>query len=84
MGGESVRAYFWRSYRGAEVDYLAERGGTLRAYELKWGEGRLSRGARSFEVAYAEALGRPTASLATVGMQLLNRESYLEFALGLA
>ena len=31
-----VNAYFWRTYDGAEVDYLEEAEGRLLAYECKW------------------------------------------------
>ncbi|MHB0875818.1 MAG: ATP-binding protein [Anaerolineae bacterium] len=81
--GESLRAHFWRSYGGAEVDYLEENAGALRAYELKWGEGKLSRGAHAFEAAYGEALrNRPGDAAGNV--ELVSRDNYLDFALGLA
>ena len=70
--GESARPRFWRSYGGAEVDYLEENAGALRAFEVKWGEAGLSRGSRSFERAYAAPV------------QLVNQANYLDFALGQA
>lgn len=30
-----VNSYFWRTYTGAEVDYIEERGGILTAFEIK-------------------------------------------------
>lgn len=28
--------YFWRTYTGAELDYVEEYGGKLHGYEFKW------------------------------------------------
>lgn len=28
--------YFWRTYTGAELDYVEESGGRLNGYEFKW------------------------------------------------
>lgn len=30
--------YFWRTYTGAEIDYIEEYGGKLYGYEFKWGK----------------------------------------------
>ncbi len=30
--------YFWRTREGKEIDYLEEKGGTLRGFEIKWQE----------------------------------------------
>jgi len=30
--------YFWRTYEGAEMDLIEERGGKLYAYEFKWSD----------------------------------------------
>ncbi len=32
----SVSSYFWRTYTGAELDYIEEQGGKLTAYEIKY------------------------------------------------
>ncbi len=32
----SVSSYFWRTYTGAELDYIEEQGGNLTAYEIKY------------------------------------------------
>lgn len=62
------RMYFWRNYGGAEVDYLEEgEAGTLTAFELKYGSGKLSRGASSFTKDYGARV------------QLINKENFLEF-----
>ena len=31
-----ANTYFWRTYSGAEIDYLEERGGQLFGFEFKW------------------------------------------------
>ncbi|MGB3852425.1 MAG: hypothetical protein WA958_20845 [Tunicatimonas sp.] len=31
-----VYNYFWRTYDQQEIDWVEDRGGQLRAYELKW------------------------------------------------
>lgn len=59
--------YFWRTYTGAELDYLEESDGALRGYEFKWG----SKGAKvpsGFLSAY------PNASF-----ELVNQNNYLSF-----
>lgn len=60
--------YFWRSYGGAEVDYI-ERATSegLLAFEFKYGKGALSRGASSFTNKYG------------VKVSLVNTDNYLEF-----
>lgn len=35
-----VNTYFWRTYDGAELDYLEEEGGQLTGFECKWGAAR--------------------------------------------
>ena len=47
-----VNNFFWRSYSGAEVDYLEVSGQKIAAWEFKFGLGKLSRGAREFEKIY--------------------------------
>ena len=34
-----VSSYFWRTYTGAELDYVEEYKGKLHGYEIKWGKG---------------------------------------------
>ena len=34
--GPSANQYFWRTWQGAEVDLVEERGGKLYGYECKW------------------------------------------------
>ena len=63
--------YFWRSYNGAEVDYIERLpAGGLRAYEFKYNSDKLSRGADSFSSEY----GHP--------VNLISLGNYLEFITG--
>ncbi|MDD5091787.1 MAG: DUF4143 domain-containing protein, partial [Candidatus Wallbacteria bacterium] len=62
-----ARAYFWRTYTGAELDYLEEHNGELRGYEFKYGAKRV-RCPASWSQVY------PGASC-----DLINRENYLDF-----
>lgn len=64
---KKVRSYFWRSYGGAEIDYLEEYDGKIFPYEIKWGEEKLGAGARSFEEKYQ------------VKVSLLNKQSLTTF-----
>ena len=70
--GEMVSFNFWRSYSGAEVDYLERRMDTpqMTAFEFKYGGGRLSRGAASFKKRYK------------LPVILINRKNYLDFLRG--
>ncbi len=36
----NANQYFWRTYNGAEMDLVEERGGELKGYEIKWGKKR--------------------------------------------
>jgi uncharacterized protein len=62
---------FWRSYDGAEVDYV-EKSYTdpLSAYEFKYQGSTLSKGAYSFETAYQTKVN------------LVNKDNYLDFLAG--
>jgi len=68
--GRKIESRFWRTYGGAEVDYIEETGaGQIDAYEIKFSSASLSRGAGSFQKAY------------NVTVQLVNQENYLDFIL---
>ena len=56
--------FFWRTYTGAEIDVVEERGGGLYAYECQWGKSR-GRVPASFLAAY------PGASF-----EVITRENY--------
>lgn len=65
---ELVHYNFWRSYDGAEVDYVEKPyTDVLRAYEFKYQGTSLSKGAYSFTKAYQ------------TNVQLVNRDNYLNF-----
>lgn len=66
--GKSASSNFWRSYSGAEVDYIEKATNKgLRAFEFKYGTGSLSKGAGSFTNDYK------------ISVKLINTENYLEF-----
>lgn len=62
--------YFWRTYTGAELDYIEELGGVLTGYEFKYGS-KKPKVPAGWLTAYPEAKFRP-----------INKESYLNFILG--
>ncbi|MFN4253870.1 MAG: ATP-binding protein [Saprospiraceae bacterium] len=59
--------YFWRTYTGAELDYVEETGGRLHGFEFKWGKKQAKPPATWLET-YQEA-----------DFQYINRENYLDF-----
>ncbi len=59
--------YFWRTYSGAELDYLEERDGQLFGFEFKWRSDKAKAPATWLET-------YPNASY-----HLVNRENFLEF-----
>ncbi len=66
-----VTSNFWRSYSGAEVDYIEKTTNEeLKGFEFKYGTGPLSRGASSFTSEYGTKV------------QLVNQENYLDFIRG--
>ena len=66
--GRSVNAYFWRTYDRKEIDYIEERAGMLRGYEIKW-QGQMREATRrEFTAAY------PNAEVATI-----TRDNYQDF-----
>jgi len=65
---QAAQPHFWRSYQGAEVDYLEIEGKTINPFEIKIGISKsLSRGAKNFQDSYS------------VPVKLVNRENYLDF-----
>jgi uncharacterized protein len=68
--GRTIEPRFWRTYGGAEVDYIEEvGGGQIRAFEIKLGSQARSRGAGAFQQTYGQEV------------QLINRENYIDFIL---
>jgi len=67
--GKTRQFYFWRSYGGAEIDLL-EKGSRIpqmTAFEFKYRQGKISRGAISFSKKYS------------LPVNLINRSNYLDF-----
>lgn len=68
--GRHCARYFWRVYTGAEIDYIEEGDGEIRAYELKVRK-KTTAPPRSFLEAYPNA-----------GFQSVHIENWSEFVLG--
>jgi predicted AAA+ superfamily ATPase len=62
-----TNTYFWRTYDGAEVDYLEEAGGEMIGFECKWAADKW-RPPAVFTRTYPDSQ-----------LSLVNRENYLEF-----
>lgn len=58
--------YFWRTYGGAELDFVEERDGKLFGYEFKW------------KAASAKAPASWLAGYAEASYQVINRDNFLE------
>jgi uncharacterized protein len=65
--GRHANTYFWRTLRGAEMDYLEEEGGNLTAYEGKWRDASV-RTPAAFASAYPD-----------VPVRLATRDTYLRY-----
>lgn len=66
--GKTIESNFWRSYSGAEVDYIEKATSEkLKAFEFKYKSSTLSKGADSFNRAYETEV------------QLINTDNYLDF-----
>jgi uncharacterized protein len=61
--------FFWRTYTGAELDYVEERDGQLYGYEFKWGK-KNSKAPATWRDVYPNAV-----------FQVVNRDNYLDFLL---
>lgn len=62
-------SYFWRTYTGAELDYVEESQGTLAGYEFKWGEKR-GKAPSEWQATYPQSR-----------FAFFNRKNYLQFIL---
>ncbi len=72
--GPSTQSYFWRTHDRLELDIVESSGGTLCAWEVKWGADTVRAAvARQWQQAY------PGAAMGTI-----NRENYLGFVGGKA
>lgn len=67
--GEIINSYFWRSYSGAEVDYLEfTKKKQIEAFEIKMDKGKLGRSAKTFHKYYPKTK-----------VKLITKDNYLEF-----
>ncbi len=67
--GDSANRYFWRTYTGAELDYIEEKNGQLYGFEFKFSN-KTANAPRIWQETY------PNASFQTI-----NRSNYLDFLL---
>jgi len=67
---EDCGSYFWRTYTGAEIDYVEERGGVLQGYEIKSGGASAPRAPRTWLDEYAGST-----------WQVVDRENWLDFVI---
>ncbi len=67
--GLFANRYFWRTYTGAELDYVEETGGKLYGHEFKWGK-KTAKAPKTWLDVYPEA-----------EFKCINRENYLDFLL---
>jgi predicted AAA+ superfamily ATPase len=65
-----VNSFFWRTYTGAELDYLEQGDGKLSGFEIKWGN-KIAKAPQSWIDNYIEA-----------EFKSVNMENYLEFVTG--
>lgn len=62
--------FFWRTHTQQEIDWVEDRGGSLYAYEFKWGANKKSKVPPLWRKAYPDA-----------NYETINRENYLDFIL---
>lgn len=65
---KSRAPYFWRTYTGAEVDYVEEGGGALHGFEFKWSTRARASAPRTWQEQYK-----------TASWKLVSRENWVEF-----
>lgn len=67
--GKSVDYHFWRTYNGAEIDYIerGEKSGQIIPFELKYTDSSLTKGALQFAKEYKK------------NVSIINKKNYLEF-----
>ena len=64
--GLNTNSYFWRTYTGAEIDYMEERNGTFKGFEIKWSKNKVR-----FPQAWIDIYGND--------VSLINRSNFFEF-----
>ncbi|MFD2572643.1 ATP-binding protein [Spirosoma soli] len=67
--GQFANTYFWRTYTGAELDYVEEADGQLTGYEFKFSR-KLAKAPASWIATYPDA-----------GFDVINQDNYLSFLL---
>ncbi len=67
--GKAILPYFWRTYGGAEVDYLENNllSGQIKGFEIKYKKEKLGKGPKNFEKTYG------------ISVNIVNKENYLNF-----
>jgi predicted AAA+ superfamily ATPase len=63
--------YFWRNHAQQEIDYIEDRGGILRAFEVKWNPKKKAFFSKSFLNAYPNS-----------EKYLINRDNFIPFLNG--
>lgn len=66
--GNAATAFFWRNVRQAEIDYIEEQNGALKAFELKWSPQAKYRFPRAFVETYHP-----------VEMAIVHRDNFWEY-----
>lgn len=66
---QGANRYYWRTYTGAELDYVEERNGLIKGFEFKFNQ-KIARAPQSWTETYPEA-----------SFQTINRDNYLDFLL---
>lgn len=61
--------YFWRTYTGAELDFIEETNGRLTGYEFKFNQ-KIAKAPQTWATVYSQA-----------GFTAINRQNYLDFIL---
>ena len=64
-----LNSFFWRTYTGAELDYVEQGSGKLYGFEIKWGD-KMSKAPKTWVESYEEAEFKP-----------INRKNFQEFVL---
>ena len=66
---QGANRYYWRTYTGAELDYVEEREGLVKGFEFKFNQ-KIARAPQSWTETYPEA-----------AFETINRDNYLDFLL---
>jgi predicted AAA+ superfamily ATPase len=64
------KKYFWRTYSGAEIDYVEVKDGTLHGYEIKWKNNKVKQ-----PKSWLETYSNTT-------FQVINNENFIDFVSG--